>query len=214
MSTLKTWDGTQWVKVAGVAGPAGPTGPAGTTTNASNLVSGEVPVARLPAVALVGDTTYLGGTGITLSGTTFSLTDNAFTTAYKTKVDGIATGATVNATDAALRARASHTGTQAVSTITGLSDAATTTVATIRAGTTAADVGLNLVQNVASYSQAQSDANYLGINSTARGVTVYDTRAVVDAPADKLSRTVSYDFKSNTAINNPPNPASGTYSTL
>jgi hypothetical protein len=38
--------------------------------------------------------------------------------ADKTKLDGIATGATANATDAALRDRATHTGTQAWATIT------------------------------------------------------------------------------------------------
>lgn len=45
--------------------------------------------------------------------------------ADKAKLDGIATGATVNATDAALRDRATHTGTQAAGTITGLSTVAT-----------------------------------------------------------------------------------------
>lgn len=50
-----------------------------------------------------------------LSGTTAS-----FTAALKTKLDGIATGATANATDAALRDRSTHTGTQAISTIAGL----------------------------------------------------------------------------------------------
>jgi hypothetical protein len=39
--------------------------------------------------------------------------------AAKTKLDGIATGATANATDAQLRDRSTHTGTQAWSTITG-----------------------------------------------------------------------------------------------
>jgi hypothetical protein len=38
----------------------------------------------------------------------------------KTKLDGIATGATANATDAQLRDRATHTGSQAISTVTGL----------------------------------------------------------------------------------------------
>jgi len=41
----------------------------------------------------------------------------------KTKLDGIAADATANATDAALRDRASHTGEQALGTITGLIDA-------------------------------------------------------------------------------------------
>ena len=41
----------------------------------------------------------------------------------KTKLDGIAANATVNATDAALRDRATHTGAQAISTVTGLQNA-------------------------------------------------------------------------------------------
>ena len=40
--------------------------------------------------------------------------------AFKAKLDGIAAGATANATDAQLRDRSTHTGTQALSTITGL----------------------------------------------------------------------------------------------
>lgn len=49
---------------------------------------------------------------VILEGTTAS-----FTTTLKTKLDGIASGATVNSSDAALRARSSHTGTQSSSTI-------------------------------------------------------------------------------------------------
>jgi hypothetical protein len=45
--------------------------------------------------------------------------------AAKTKLDGIATGATANSSDATLLARANHTGTQAASTITGLGTLAT-----------------------------------------------------------------------------------------
>jgi hypothetical protein len=45
--------------------------------------------------------------------------------AAKTKLDGIATGATANSSDATLLARANHTGTQAVGTITGLGSLAT-----------------------------------------------------------------------------------------
>lgn len=46
-----------------------------------------------------------------------------FPAALHTKLAGIATGATANATDAQLRDRGTHTGTQATSTITGLDDA-------------------------------------------------------------------------------------------
>ncbi|WP_414705097.1 hypothetical protein [Pseudomonas sp.] len=51
------------------------------------------------------------------------LSTNDFTAALLTKLNGIAAGATANATDAQLRARSSHTGEQAISTITGLAAA-------------------------------------------------------------------------------------------
>ncbi len=41
----------------------------------------------------------------------------------KSKLDGIATGATANSSDAALLSRANHTGTQAIGTVSGLQDA-------------------------------------------------------------------------------------------
>lgn len=50
----------------------------------------------------------------------------------KTKLDGIAAGATANATDAQLRDRATHTGTQAGSTVTGAYTAAGLTMNTAR----------------------------------------------------------------------------------
>ena len=46
--------------------------------------------------------------------------DGFMSAADKTKLNGIATGATANSTDAQLRARSSHTGTQAISTVTNL----------------------------------------------------------------------------------------------
>lgn len=57
--------------------------------------------------------------------TVLTNTTAAFTTAQETKLAGIATGATANATDAALRDRATHTGTQAAATVTGLATVAT-----------------------------------------------------------------------------------------
>lgn len=46
---------------------------------------------------------------------------NAFTDAEKSKLAGVAAGATANASNAELRDRATHTGSQAISTVTGLS---------------------------------------------------------------------------------------------
>lgn len=55
------------------------------------------------------NTTYSVGDG--------GLTQNNFTNADHTKLDGIATSATANSSDATLKARANHTGTQTASTI-------------------------------------------------------------------------------------------------
>lgn len=51
------------------------------------------------------------------------LSDTNFTLAEKTKLSGIESGATANATNAQLRDRATHTGSQAISTVTGLQSA-------------------------------------------------------------------------------------------
>ena len=51
--------------------------------------------------------------------------NKAYTSTEKTKLAGIATGATKNASDADLKNRANHTGTQAANTINGLADVAT-----------------------------------------------------------------------------------------
>jgi len=51
------------------------------------------------------------------------LSEESFTTAEKNKLAGVSAGATANATDAQLRDRATHTGTQAISTVEGLQSA-------------------------------------------------------------------------------------------
>lgn len=118
---------------AGATGPQGPTGPAGTTTWSG--MTGK-PSAFPPD--LTGQVTFAGDndtTGTingdaaffsTLVFANLTTQTTAFTSTLKTKLDGIASGATANATDAQLRDRSTHTGTQAASTITGLAASATT----------------------------------------------------------------------------------------
>jgi hypothetical protein len=93
---------------------------AGRLTAASNgtapvtSVSGTAPIVSsgglTPAISIAAATTSAAGS--------MSASD-------KTKLDGVAAGATANATDAQLRDRATHTGTQTASTITGLGSLAT-----------------------------------------------------------------------------------------
>ena len=55
--------------------------------------------------------------------TVLTNTTAAFTTTLETKLSGIATGATVNSSDATLLNRANHTGTQIIATVSGLQSA-------------------------------------------------------------------------------------------
>ena len=78
--------------------------------NADNTSDAAKPVSAATQTALDGKQPLAA----VLTGTTAS-----FTAAKDTKLTGIASGATANDTDANLKARANHTGTQAAGTITG-----------------------------------------------------------------------------------------------
>lgn len=73
--------------------------------------------------------------------------------AAKTKLDGIASGATANSTDAQLRDRATHTGTQPATTITGLSTVATSGVYNDLSGKPDLSVKADLVNGLVPSSQ-------------------------------------------------------------
>lgn len=63
------------------------------------------------------------GTDVQAYSSVLAATTASFTTALESKLGGIAAGATVNSSDATLLDRANHTGTQAISTVTGLQTA-------------------------------------------------------------------------------------------
>jgi len=101
-------------------------------TIANDAVS-NAKLANMPTASFKGRITAATGDPEDLTATqATSLLDTATTSlkglmssADKSKLDGIAAGATANATDAALRDRSTHTGTQSASTITGLATVAT-----------------------------------------------------------------------------------------
>lgn len=91
-----------------------------TGTQASSTVTAAATARLLGRVtAGAGAVEELTGTqATTLLDVATTSVKGVMSAADKTKLDGIATGATVNATDAALRDRSTHTGTQASSTVT------------------------------------------------------------------------------------------------
>lgn len=80
-------------------------------------------------VPVAGLKTALGIDNLQPKETGKGLSTNDYTTAEKTKLSGIATGATANSSNATLLARANHTGTQLASTI---SDFAASSIAQIQ----------------------------------------------------------------------------------
>lgn len=94
---------------------------------ATNLSQGTRTATAIPLASSTGT-----GTTLPVASTTLAGLQSA---ADKTKLDGIATGATANATDAQLRARSGHTGTQAQNTVTNLEADLAAKQATLVSGT-------------------------------------------------------------------------------
>ena len=149
-------------------------------------------------------------------------------TADKAKLDGIATGATANSSDANLLARQNHTGTQAISTVTDLQDALTAkaplasptftgTVSCI----TKTMVGLGNVDNTSDAAKPISTATQTALNAKApinnptfTGTVSGVTKSMVglgnvDNTSD-LNKPIS--TATQTALDGKQ--ASGTYATL
>jgi hypothetical protein len=105
--------------------------------------------------------------------------------ADKTKLDGIAPAATANATDAQLRDRATHTGTQAISTVSGLQTALDGKEA---AGTAAASMATHLAATDphSQYTTAAEAATAAPVQSVAGR-----TGAVTIAAADITDSTAA-----------------------
>lgn len=74
------------------------------------------------AAANAGTVSSSTGTNVTLPAATTTAA-GLLTATDKTKLDGVAAGATANSSNAVLLARSNHTGTQAISTVSGLQEA-------------------------------------------------------------------------------------------
>jgi hypothetical protein len=120
------WNSTTGKWEPGPGGGGGAVASVNGQTGAVSLDAGDVgadPVGSAVA-AQAAAVQRANHTGVqSLDTTTDSATRLAMAAAERTKLAGIATGATANSTDAALLARANHTGAQAISTVTGLQTA-------------------------------------------------------------------------------------------
>lgn len=113
----------------------------------------------------------------------------------KTKLDGIATGATANSTDAQLRDRSTHTGTQTASTISDFNSAARgaislTTTGTSGAATYNSSTGVLNVPNYATGGGGGETEVVQAANVTATTTTGINTDLTFTATANTTYRVI------------------------
>jgi hypothetical protein len=168
---------TVGVTPAGATGPEGPVGPSAVSADDGNIaVLGSDDLIFVPESGGGGAVDSVAGrTGdvvLTADDMTDGTTNHVFTVADDTKLAGIATGATANDTDANLKARANHTGTQSADTLTdGTTNKAflateRTKLAGIATAATANDTDANL----------KARANHTG-TQTASTISDFNTAA-------------------------------------
>lgn len=148
-----------------------------TSLNASNLSSGTVPTARLPASALIGDTTYSAGTGLSLSGTTFSVN-------YGTSATTAAAGND---------SRLSNSREWTASTVSQ-AEAQAGTATTRRAWTSQ-----RVRQNVASYTEPFTAAEKTKLSGIAAGAQA-NVPTNLGSSGTGATRTITSSTGSNTSI--------------
>ncbi|MGV2124000.1 hypothetical protein ACQZ4R_13025 [Agrobacterium vitis] len=125
-----------------------------------------------------------------------TVTDGLMAVADKLKLNGIATGATANATDAALRDRSTHTGEQAMSTVTGL-------IAALGGKATPADISAAISALVNSSPGALDTLNELATalgndpNFATTMTTALGNRLRVDTAAQGLSAGMKANGRAN-----------------
>ncbi|GJF06615.1 hypothetical protein [Pseudonocardia sp. D17] len=173
-----------------VAGSSGiDDGTTGTSTTwSSSKISSEV------STASTADRDRANHTGTQSADTiTDGTTNKAYTAAEKTKLAGIASGATANATDAQLRDRSTHTGTQTASTI---SDFTTAVNALVSAGMNSlvdsAPGTLDTLNELAA--ALGDDPNFAATINTALG-----NRVRTDTAAQGLTTTQQGNARTNIA---------------
>jgi hypothetical protein len=146
--------------------------------NLLSSLTGDLPQSRI--TGLVNDlATHTHAAATTSANGFMSSTD-------KTKLNGIATAATANASDADLRNRSTHTGTQSYLTITGLGTAATKDVGTVAGAIPLLDatgkVPSSLLPSAAVASvNGATGVVVLSTSNIAEGTSLYYTDARVQA---------------------------------
>lgn len=155
------------------------------------------------------------------------LSANDFTAALLAKLNGIASSATANATDAALRDRTSHTGVQAISTVSGLQTALDAKVAIVSGKQLSTEdfstVLLAKLNAIAASATANQTDAYLLARGNHTGTqaisTVVNLQTTLDTKVDKVAGYGLSETNFSAALNTKlagldPNHYRGTFTSL
>lgn len=183
-TTNKVFSAAEQTKLAGIASGAE------VNVNADwNAVSGDAQILNKPTIPT--QTSQLTNNSNFVVDAGYVHTDNNYTTSEKNKLSGIATSATANSTDAQLRDRSTHTGSQTASTISDFSTAVSTNTAVTNATNHIADgqlhltesqrLRLNIIANAGDGTQFLSDDGTYKTVSSGPGASTASSVSITDA---------------------------------
>lgn len=159
--------GTESAWLASLVGPKGDKGDKGDQGEPGADGSGSGDMAKA-----VYDPTNINGSAFSQDNMLSGTTNKNFTAAEQTKLSGVASGATANATDASLRDRSTHTGAQPSSSISDFTEAVQDAVAAVLAAGTNVTLTYNDIANTITIaSAAPLSVRYRPLRGVDAGVT-------------------------------------------
>jgi hypothetical protein len=183
-----------------LAGDLGGTATTPTVPGLANKVSSNTTIADGTKTKISYDSKGLvtSGTDATQDDIIDGTTNKQYSAIERTKLAGIATGATANDTDANLKNRANHTGTQLASTISDFTEASQDTTGAALTDTSTVDLSYNdadgqITADVKTQMSVTSDASGLRLvgDTVSPGATKYygtnalGTKGFYDVPLNK-----------------------------
>lgn len=193
------FDNTSVTKLAGIAEQA-----TKNTTDSQlrdrSTHTGVQPISTITALqsALDGKVAVVAGKG---------LTTEDYTSAEKGKLAGVTAGATPNATDAQLRDRSTHTGAQAIATVTGLQTALDAKQPTLASGVNVKTINGASVVGAGDLTIASSDPNAVKLTGaqTVGGEKAFSSPVVLGAELHLYAGRKAKAFRSFSAALNSGN---------
>ena len=175
-NVLEYHNGTSWINPLARANHSG--------TQAWSTISSTPTTLAGYGISDAAPSSHVGAGGAAHANVVAGGAAGFMTGADKTKLDGVATGATANATDAALRDRSTHTGTQLAATISNFdTQVRTSTLNQMAAPTTSLAMNSQKLTGLAAGTPGSNDSVRMIDMETAISTAVQNAAASIDNKA-------------------------------